>query len=424
MADALIETVTSNPYESIVADTSTQITDLDTQIQELSDAIANLEEKYPTSTTLPQLRERLLKLQSKRESLNTTNDSAKSLMDAYNVWQQNYNTLKWIYDVKQEEIRKEKQEAENAYKAMYDETKRSNENYMNALANANASEAAIINANAWRDWASAQSTAEARARNYLQNAQAQAEAANTARQNLNAIEENRLNSRAWYTQLSQANADNYLRQQILSDMELAEAERNRQAQYWSSYGWGWSSRWTSSRWTSNIFDPYTLNRDKNNNNNNNNDDKDNSDYKPKTLTMDELKKITHEKLDPLRHSADYYDNNYEYQKSLLEEEKNVLIEQAKNWTLPLDKYNADMNKLNSQEKLLEERWKYENKAKKQQDNADKLKQNYIDAVANDIWYETNPNNYLKWYNKHSNLSSEHQKKANEAKTTYLNSRKK
>ena len=271
MADAfLIETMSVNPYDWIIANTDSQIADINNQIQLVSNEINKLEASNPTSPTLSQLRERLSSLQSKKEWLTSTNESAKSLSQSFNQWQQNVNTLKWIYDIKQQELEKARAEDEKAYMQMIEDTRRDNQNYINALWNATASENAIINANAWRQWASEQSTSEARARNYLNNAQTQAEAANNARATINNLEQARMNSNQWYTQLSQSNADNYLRQQVLADMEAAENEKTRQAQYWNSY-WGWGSRWTSSRWTNNIFDPYSLvNKNKNNNNNNNN----------------------------------------------------------------------------------------------------------------------------------------------------------
>ena len=271
MADAfLIETMSVNPYDWIIANTDSQIADINNQIQLVSNEINKLEASNPTSPTLSQLRERLSSLQSKKEWLTSTNESAKSLSQSFNQWQQNVNTLKWIYDIKQQELEKARAEDERAYMQMIEDTRRDNQNYINALWNATASENAIINANAWRQWASEQSTSEARARNYLNNAQTQAEAANNARATINNLEQARMNSNQWYTQLSQSNADNYLRQQVLADMEAAENEKTRQAQYWNSY-WGWGSRWTSSRWTNNIFDPYSLvNKNKNNNNNNNN----------------------------------------------------------------------------------------------------------------------------------------------------------
>lgn len=250
MADSLIETMLSNPYDSIIEWTNNQMLDLDEQIQELVDAINKLETKYPTSTTLNQLRERLNTLQAKKESLSKTNSSAKSLSQSFNQWASNLNTLQWIYDVKEKQLQQEKKKADADYKKMEDDIKRSYTWYINALWNATASENAIINANAWRQWASQQSTAEVRARNYLNNAQAQKEAYNNLVTNINAIEENRLNSNAWYTQLSQANADNYLRQQAMNDYQTAEADKDRTLQYWSSswsWGWGWSSyKWWSS----------------------------------------------------------------------------------------------------------------------------------------------------------------------------------
>lgn len=256
MADALIETITSNPYESIVADTATQIARIDTQIQEVVNNINNLEKTNPTSPTLTQLRERLTQLQNRRSSLNSQNNSANDLMQAYNKSVANVSTLAWIYQLKDADIWKVRNESDREYKSMEDETRRNSQNYINALWNANSSENAIINANAARDWASAQSTAEMRARNYLNNAQAQYEAANQAQQNINAIKEWKINTNAWYLQLAQSNADNTLRQQAIYDLEAAEAERQRQASYWwgsGSYSWWSRSSW---RWTSNIVDPY------------------------------------------------------------------------------------------------------------------------------------------------------------------------
>ena len=414
MADALIETVTSNPYESIVADTSSQMSDIDQQIQQVTNAINKLEQTSPTSPTLPQLRERLSSLQSKKESLTTTNDSAKSLMDAYNTWQQNYNTLKWIYDIKQQELQKEKDEAEKTYNRMYEDTKKANENYMNALANANASEAAIINANAWRDWASAQSTAEARARNYLNNAQAQYEAANNARQNLNTIDENRLNSRAWYTQLSQSNADNYLRQQVLSDMELAEAERNRQAQYWSSNGWGWgwsSSKWYSYSWWwgwkwnwwgwgwwSDIVDPYEEFWDQNN---------DTWDWYP-TLSqiMAEFDKqwtsptyAAVKARNPNITEKDFLSGMFEYNNALTSEKKNVIKDSYNKWDMSLEEYWKQLVDLENQEK---ENKKAQKTYNQNQKNAQYYEDLYLKALKkywpNDIHTQA----YLNEYNKYKN----------------------
>lgn len=230
MADALIETVASNPYEWIVADTTTQMSDLDAQIQQVTSAINKLEQVSPTSPTLSQLRERLSSLQSKKKSITDTNNSAKSLMDAYNNSLQSVSTLKWIYDLKERQLNSEKTKAENEYNSMAEENRRVWQNYINALWNATSSENAIINANAWRQWASAQSTAEARARNYLNNAAAQNEAANNTLQNVNAIREWKINSNAWYTQLSQSNADNTLRQEVMNQFQASEAEKDRQLQ--------------------------------------------------------------------------------------------------------------------------------------------------------------------------------------------------
>ncbi len=230
MADVLIETLASNPYEGIVADTSTQISDLDAQIQQVSSAITKLEQVSPTSPTLSQLRERLSSLQSRKNWLTETNNSAKTLMDSYNNSLRNSNTLKWIYDLKENQLNTEKSTAEREYNSMAEDTKRVWQNYINALWNATSSENAIINSNAWRQWASAQSTAEARARNYLNNAQAQNEAANQTIQNVNAIREWKINTNAWYAQLSQSNADNTLRQQVMNDFQASEAQKDRDFQ--------------------------------------------------------------------------------------------------------------------------------------------------------------------------------------------------
>lgn len=235
MADALIETTSTNPYESIVADTTNQINSIQEDIQKVSNAISKLESTNPTHYLLPQLRERLSELQSKMTSLNNTNDSAKSLLTSYNDSLKNANTMQWLYQLKQAELNRAQQEADRTYRQMSEDVKRSWENYINALWSATASENAIINANAWLQWASAQSTAEARARNYLANAQAQAEANANMVSNLNAINDSRLNSNAWYVQLSQSNADNTLRQQIMNDYDAAQ--NASRSWYWS---WSWS----------------------------------------------------------------------------------------------------------------------------------------------------------------------------------------
>lgn len=264
MADALIETTTENPYASIVSDTETQISNLDAKIQEVLSAIAKLEQINPTSQYLPQLKNRLSDLQQKMWNLNRQNESAKSLLNSYNDSLSNANTMAWIYQLKQAELNRAQQEADESYKRMYDDVKRWWQNYIDALWNATASENAIINANAWRYWASAQSTAEARARNYLANAQAQAEYNNNVISQLNAIEENRLNSNAWYVQLSQSNADNTLRQQVMNNFEASQnATKYWSSWWWSSkwknvtlpdtWDWKWTSKWTT-EWTKNNWD--------------------------------------------------------------------------------------------------------------------------------------------------------------------------
>lgn len=410
MADVLIETVNSNPYDSVVADTSTKISNMDEQIQMVTNEISKLEKSNPSSPTLSQLRDRLASLQREKQDLAQTNASAKSLSQSFNQWQQNVNTLKWIYDIKQQELEKAKAEDERTYRQMIEETRRDNQNYINALWNANSSENAIINANAWAVWASTQSTAEARARNYLNNAQAQAEAANNARTTINNLEQARMNSNQWYTQLSQSNADNYLRQQVLADMEAAEAEKARQVQYWwSSYGW--SSRWTSSRWTSNIFDPYSLTNDKWKGKWDN-DDKSSWWH----FTPEELKEFTTHKLWLKKGVQPNRTNTYEYQKELLNEQKSELASQALAWKISIDDYNTQIDRLNEKNKVLEEWWKYENKANEYQSQADKNREAYINAKANGkaTWASLG---WYKWYTTDANKERE---KANEAKLKYFN----
>lgn len=230
MADTLIETVSSNPYQNIVADTSSQIADVDAQIQQVSSAINKLEQVSPTSPTLSQLRERLSSLQERRRWLSTTNDSAKSLMNSYNQSVANVSTLTWIYQLKDSDIWAARNESNAQFNQMEADTRRMWDNYVNTLQNATASENAIINANAWRQWASSQSTAEVRARNYLNAAAAWNEAANQTQQNINAIWEWRINTNAWYLQLSQSNADNTLRQQVMNDFQASEAQKDRDFQ--------------------------------------------------------------------------------------------------------------------------------------------------------------------------------------------------
>ena len=75
-----------------------------------------------------------------------------------------------------------------------------------------------------------QSVAETRARNYLANARQQNEAALSNQQLLNDIRSNKINNANAIMQMGAADADNYLRQQVLTDTELAENERNRQFQ--------------------------------------------------------------------------------------------------------------------------------------------------------------------------------------------------
>lgn len=228
MADILIDTIATNPYESIVANTSTQITELDKKISDVTSAIANLEKANPSSQSLPQLRERLASLQWQRQALVQQLNAGKELMRWFDSNAHDITTLAWINQLKQEEIIKAQQESDKTYKQMREDTARRWENYLNATQAATASENAIINANAARNWWSAQSTAEVRARNYLNNAAQWAEIASNNQQLLNAIDEWRLNANAWYVQMSQANADNYLRQDVMNKFQASEAEKDRQ----------------------------------------------------------------------------------------------------------------------------------------------------------------------------------------------------
>jgi ribosome-interacting GTPase 1 len=84
MADVLIETVNSNPYDSVVADTSTKISNMDEQIQMVTNEISKLEKSNPSSPTLSQLRDRLASLQREKQDLTQTNASAKSLSQSFN----------------------------------------------------------------------------------------------------------------------------------------------------------------------------------------------------------------------------------------------------------------------------------------------------------------------------------------------------
>ena len=257
MADSLIETMSTNPYEGIVSDTSTKIADLDAQIQQVSSAITKLEQTSPTSPTLPQLRERLSSLQSQRNWLNSTNDSAKKLMDSYNQSVANVSTMYWIYQLKDADIWTVRNESDREYSKMEKETRDMWNNYVNALWNATRSENAIINSNAWRQWASAQSTSEARARNYLTAAAAWNEVANQTQQNINAIREWKINTNAWYLQLAQSNADNTLRQQVMNDFEASEAQKDRDLQERLTNKQLAASK-SSNTITNNVFDPSKL----------------------------------------------------------------------------------------------------------------------------------------------------------------------
>lgn len=409
MADALIETMSSNPYDGIIADTATQISNIDAQIQQILSAITNLEQTSPTSPTLPKLKERLASLQSQKQWLTTTNESARSLSNSFNQSSENLNTLKWIYDIKQQELERAKAQDDMAYRRMYDDTQKQTNNYTNALWNATASENAIINANAWRQWASAQSTAEARARNYLANAQAQNESANTARQQLNAIEEWRINSWQWYVQLSQWNADNYLRQQVLNDYQSAEAEKDRQFQremsWRSSWWWGGTSRWTS-----NIIDPYDLWWW------NNGWGWWGWDWESNWITLPEFQ----------RHNIDLRkgvnNNTYEYQSALLDEEINALKEQASSWAISLDDYSTRIKTLNDRKRDLDDRWKYEKQASDARNATQRMKDEYINNQASTSWIKKSPDRLKNEYEYQSWSAANLQKKADEARLRYFNSK--
>lgn len=409
MADALIETMSSNPYDGIIADTATQISNIDAQIQQVSSAITNLEKASPTSPTLPKLRERLASLQSQKQWLTTTNESARSLSNSFNQTSENVNTLKWIYDIKQQELERAKSQDDAAYRKMYDDTQRQTNNYINALWNATSSENAIINANAGRDWASAQSTAEARARNYLNNAQAQNEAANTARQQLNAIEEWRINSWQWYIQLSQNNADNYLRQQVMNDFQAAEAEKDRQLQRWSSsYRWSSSGWWSSSRWTSSwwwwnwnwwgwwqpdIVDPYEEFS--------NPEQEWNWNWYP---TLQEIiaefdKQWTSPTYDSVRSRnpnitenefLNWMSKNYaEYQNTLTSEKKNAITDSYNKWNMTLEEYWKQLVDLENQEK---QEKKEQNQNSNRLSNIQAAEQMYLDNLRR-FWPDSR---YTKW----------------------------
>lgn len=230
MADALIETVDQNPYEGILNDITSQLSVLNENISKVSQVINGLEKLSPNSSILAQLRERLNSLQTEKEQLWTQQNSAAAMMSSYNSAAQRLDTLKGIYDLKQQQLEKAKAESDIAYDMMYEDTKSKWDNYINALWQAQASEDAIINANAGRMGQWMQSVAETRARNYLANARQQNEAALSNQQLLNDIRTNRINNNNALLQMSSADADNYLRQQVLTDQELAENERNRQFQ--------------------------------------------------------------------------------------------------------------------------------------------------------------------------------------------------
>lgn len=248
MADALIETVDQNPYGDILNNVTSQLSELNENISKVTSAINSLEKLSPNSPVLSQLRERLNSLQTQKEQLWNQQTSAASMMASYDSASQRLDTLKGIYDLKQQQLAKQKAESDIAYDMMYEDTKNKWDNYINALWQAQASEDAIINANAWRMWQGMQSVAETRARNYLANARQQNEAALSNQQLLNDIRSNKINNDNALFQMWSADADNYLRQQVLTDQELAENERNRQfqkemqdAQIAASRGGGWSS---------------------------------------------------------------------------------------------------------------------------------------------------------------------------------------
>lgn len=262
MADVLIETVDQNPYGDILTGTTDELSKVNSDISRITEAINNLERLSPNSPVLSQLRERLNTLQTTRDQLWNQQRSAASMMASYDAASKRVDTLRGIYDLKQQQLAKAKAEADVAYDMMYEDTKRQWDNYINALWQAQASEDAIINANAGRMWQWMQSVAETRARNYLANARQQNEAALSNQQLLNDIRSNKINNANAIMQMGSADADNYLRQQVLTDTELAENERNRQFQremqeLQNRPGWGgWSSSSRTTSPSSNIVNPY------------------------------------------------------------------------------------------------------------------------------------------------------------------------
>ena len=197
MADALIETVDQNPYGDILNNVTSQLSELNENISKVTSAINSLEKLSPNSPVLSQLRERLNSLQTQKEQLWNQQTSAASMMASYDSASQRLDTLKGIYDLKQQQLAKQKAESDIAYDMMYEDTKNKWDNYINALWQAQASEDAIINANAWRMWQGMQSVAETRARNYLANARQQNEAALSNQQLLNDIRSNKINQKAY-----------------------------------------------------------------------------------------------------------------------------------------------------------------------------------------------------------------------------------
>lgn len=261
MANLLTDT--TNPYSSYVESSAQSLADYESQMSQVNDAIKKLESLWTSAysqSILSQLYARRDDLQKKIDESKSTNKSATDLMNSFDKWLYDTTTLEWIYQMKQAQIAKAKAENDEMYRRMYERQKEAWDNYINALQNATASENAIINANAGRAWASMQSTAEARAMNYLNQAKQWNEAYANLASNLNAIDEARLATMNNYNQLWLSDADNYLRQQVMNDYNerLQQQAQAAAARSWS--WWWWSSSSGSSvtlpnTWTdNNIWD--------------------------------------------------------------------------------------------------------------------------------------------------------------------------
>lgn len=249
MANLLTDT--TNPYSSYVESSAQSLADYESQMSQVNDAIKKLESLWTSAysqSILSQLYARRDDLQKKIDESKSTNKSATDLMNSFDKWLYDTTTLEWIYQMKQAQIAKAKAENDEMYRRMYERQKEAWDNYINALQNATASENAIINANAGRAWASMQSTAEARAMNYLNQAKQWNEAYANLASNLNAIDEARLATMNNYNQLWLSDADNYLRQQVMNDYN-ERLQQQSQAAAARSWSWWWWSSSSGSRVT-------------------------------------------------------------------------------------------------------------------------------------------------------------------------------